>query len=183
MEVNMKTKKIALMVDEMYQVLELWYPYYRLKEAGFQVDLVAGEKNKEYKSKEGYPCLSTVSVREAKPDDYDCLIIPGGYAPDHMRADERIIRFVNKMVDKGKVIAAICHGGSLLCSTKTLKGKKATGYLTIKHDMINAGADYVDAECVVDGNLITSRKPDDLPAFCTKILHALTKTPVLSRVA
>ena len=118
------------MVDEMYQVLELWYPYYRLKEAGFQVDLVAGEKNKEYKSKEGYPCISTVSIRDAKPNDYDCLIIPGGYAPDHMRANKHIISFVNKMVDKGRVIAAICHGGSVLCSTKILNALTKSSVLS-----------------------------------------------------
>jgi protease I len=183
MEATMKTYKIALMVDDLYQTLELWYPYYRFKEEGYQVDLVAGEKNKEYHSKEGYPCVSTVSVREAKVDDYDCLVIPGGFAPDMMRRDEHVLRFVNAVVDRGKIIASICHGASVLCSTRILKGKKATGYIAIKDDITNAGATYVDSECVVDGKLITSRVPDDLPAFCSAVIKELAKIPVLSKAA
>jgi protease I len=183
MEVTMKTQKIALMVDDLYQTLELWYPFYRLKEEGYQVDFVAGEKGKEYHSKEGYPCVSTVSVREANVDDYDCVVIPGGFAPDMMRRDEHILRFVNTMVDRKKLIAAICHGASVLCSTRILKGKKATGYIAIKDDIRNAGADYVDSDCVIDGNLITSRVPDDLPVFCSAIVKELSRIPVLSKAA
>ncbi|MBA7617980.1 Protein/nucleic acid deglycase 2 [subsurface metagenome] len=101
------------------------------------------------------------------------MIVPGGYAPDFMRRDTEVIKFANDMVNAGKVIAAICHGGWLLCSTDVYRGKKATCFMAIKDDIKNAGAEYVDAECVVDGNLITSRKPDDLPAFCTAILEKL----------
>jgi len=171
----MAAKKIAIMVDEMYQVLEVWYPYYRLREGGFEVDLVAAEAKKEYHSKEGYPCISEISAEEANADDYDCMVVPGGFAPDYMRRCDDVIKFANDMVNAGKVIAAICHGGWLLCSTKVYKAKKATCFMAIKDDIKNAGAEYVDAECVVDGNLITSRKPDDLPAFCTAILKALAK--------
>jgi len=171
----MAAKKIAIMVDEMYQVLEVWYPYYRLKETGLDVDFVAGEAKKEYHSKEGYPCMSDISAKAANADDYDCMIVPGGFAPDFMRRNEEVVKFANDMVDAGKVIAAICHGGWLLCSTNVYKGKKATCFMAIKDDIKNAGAQYVDDECVVDGNLITSRKPDDLPAFCTAILKALGK--------
>jgi protease I len=169
----MATKKVAVMVDEMYQVLEVWYPYYRLKEMGLEVDFVAAESKKEYHSKEGYPCVSDVAAGQAGADDYDCMIVPGGFAPDFMRRSEDVIKFANDMVNAGKVIAAICHGGWLLCSTNIYKGKKATSFMAIKDDIKNAGAEYVDAECVVDDNLITSRKPDDLPAFCTAILRAL----------
>ncbi len=169
----MPEKKIAIMVDQMYQVLEVWYPYYRLCEEGLHVDFVAAEPKKEYLSKEGYPCLSTVSAGQVAAADYDCMIVPGGFAPDFMRRSNDVINFANDMVNAGKIIAAICHGGWLLCSTKIYKGKKATCFMAIKDDIINAGAQYVDAECVVDGNLITSRKPDDLPAFCTAILQAL----------
>jgi protease I len=169
----MKTKKIAIMVDEMYQVLEVWYPYYRLKEAGLKVDFVAAEAKKEYHSKEGYPCVSDVAAGQAGAADYDCMIVPGGFAPDFMRRSEDVIEFANDMVNAGKVISAICHGGWLLCSTNIYKGKKATCFMAIRDDIKNAGAEYVDAECVVDENLITSRKPDDLPAFCTAILKAL----------
>jgi protease I len=171
---KMAAKKAAIMVDEMYQVLEVWYPYYRLKEAGMKVNFVAAEAKKEYHSKEGYPCISAISVKEAKASDYDCMIVPGGFAPDFMRRSAEVINFANDMVNTGKIIAAICHGGWLLCSTKIFRGKKATCFMAIKDDIMNAGADYVDDECIVDGNLITSRKPDDLPAFCTAILDKLT---------
>ncbi len=163
------------MVAEQYQVLEVWYPYYRLVEAGFDCDFVAAEANRDYPSKEGYPCRSTVAAKNAKTADYDCMIIPGGFAPDFMRRSEDMIKFANDMVNTGKIIASICHGASLLCSTKMLKGKTATCYMAIRDDVINAGANYVDMECVMDGNLITSRKPDDLPAFCKAILKTLGK--------
>jgi deglycase len=169
----MATKKIAIMVDEMYQVLEVWYPYYRFREAGLQVNFIAAEAKKEYHSKEGYPCVSEIAAAEVGASDYDCMAVPGGFAPDFMRRNAEVIRFANEMVDAGKVIAAICHGGWLLCSTKAYKGKKATCFMAIKDDIINAGAEYLDAECVVDGKLITSRKPDDLPAFCQAVLDAL----------
>jgi protease I len=171
----MAVKKIAIMVDQMYQVLEVWYPYYRLREAGFEVNLVAAQAKKEYHSKEGYPCISEAAAGQVDADDYDCIIVPGGFAPDFMRRNADVIKFANDMVDKGRIIAAICHGGWLLCSTKVFKGKKATCFMAIKDDIINAGAEYLDAECIVDGNLITSRKPDDLPAFCKAILAALKK--------
>ncbi len=169
----MAAKKVAIMVDEMYQVLEVWYPYYRFIEAGLEVNLVAAEAKKQYHSKEGYPCVSGIAAGLARAGDYDCLVVPGGFAPDFMRRDAGVIKFANDMVGAGKVIAAICHGGWLLCSTEAYRGKKATCFMAIKDDIKNAGAEYIDAECVVDGNLITSRKPDDLPAFCTAILEAL----------
>lgn len=171
----MSVKKVAILVDEMYQVLEVWYPYYRFLEAGFQVNLVAAEAKKEYHSKEGYPCVSEIAAAQVDVRDYDCMLVPGGFAPDFMRRSVDVIKFANDMVDAGRVIAAICHGGWLLCSTKIYKGKKATCFMAIKDDIINAGAEYVDAECVVDGKLITARKPDDLPAFCTAVLRALGK--------
>jgi len=169
----MAGKKIAVLVDEMYQVTEVWYPYYRLIEAGFEVELVAAEAEKQYHSKEGYPCVSQIAASQADPGEYDCMVVPGGFAPDYMRRSTDVIDFANGMVNADKVIAAICHGGWLLCSTNIYKGKKATCFMAIKDDIENAGADYVDAECVVDGNLITSRKPDDLPAFCKAIMAAL----------
>jgi protease I len=169
----MSVKKIALMVDELYQVLEVWYPYYRFREAGLEVILIAAEARKTYPSKEGYPCVSDIAAAQARAADYDCMLVPGGFAPDFMRRSTEVIQFANDMVNAGKVIAAICHGGWLLCSTRAYEGRRATCFMAIKDDIINAGAEYVDAECVVDGNLITSRKPDDLPAFCTAILKAL----------
>ncbi len=169
----MAAKKIAILVDEMYQTLEIWYPYYRFKEADLEVNFVAAEADKEYHSKEGYPCISEVAANKGTAGDYDCMVVPGGFAPDFMRRSANVIAFANEMVNLDKVIAAICHGGWLLCSTKIYKGKKATCFMAIKDDIINAGAEYIDAECVVDGKLITSRKPDDLPAFCTAIMDSL----------
>ncbi|MFA5422453.1 MAG: type 1 glutamine amidotransferase domain-containing protein [Phycisphaerae bacterium] len=170
----MENKKIAIMVDQMYQCLEVWYPYYRLIEQGFECHFIAAEANQTYPSKEGYPCISHFAAGAVNPGDYDCMIVPGGFAPDFMRRSSTMIKFANQMVDSKKIVAAICHGGWLLCSTKAYKGKKATCFMAIKDDIINAGADYVDAECVVDGNLITSRKPDDLPAFCKAIIKVVT---------
>jgi protease I len=165
--------KAAIMVEQMYQTLEVWYPYYRLVEEGYEVDLVGPRADMQYPSKEGYPCVPDIAVKNANPQDYACMIVPGGFAPDFMRRSPETIDFANKMVDSGKIVAAICHGGWLLCSTKAFKGKKATCFMAIKDDIINAGAEYIDSECVADGNLITSRKPDDLPAFCKAILDML----------
>jgi protease I len=170
-----KSRKVAIMLAEQYQVLEVWYPYYRLKESGINCDFIAAEANREYPSKEGYPCRSTVAAKNARIEDYSCMIVPGGFAPDFMRRSDDMIKLANDMVHAGKIIAAICHGAWLLCSTKILKGKTATCFIALRDDVKNAGAKYVDEECVVDGNLITSRKPDDLPAFCEAILKALGK--------
>ncbi|MFA5252043.1 MAG: type 1 glutamine amidotransferase domain-containing protein [Phycisphaerae bacterium] len=170
-----KSKKVAIMLAEQYQVIEVWYPYYRLKEAGIDCDFIAAEANREYPSKEGYPCKSTVAAKNARIEDYSCMIVPGGFAPDFMRRSDDMIKLANDMVNAGKIVAAICHGPWLLCSTKILKGKTATCFMALRDDVKNAGAKYVDEECAVDGNLITSRKPDDLPAFCEAILKALGK--------
>ena len=170
-----KFRKVAIMLAEQYQVIEVWYPYYRLKESGIDCDFIAAEANREYPSKEGYPCKSTVAAKNARIEDYSCMIVPGGFAPDFMRRSDDMIKLANDMVNASKTIAAICHGPWLLCSTKILKGKTATCFMALRDDVKNAGAKYVDEECVVDGNLITSRKPDDLPAFCVAILKALGK--------
>jgi protease I len=170
-----KNKRVAIMIAEQYQVTEVWAPYYRFREAGIVCDFVAVEANKDYPSKEGYPCRSTVAAKNAKAADYDCMLVPGGFAPDFMRRNNDMLRFANDMVNADKIIAAICHGAWLLCSTKIYKGKTATCYFSVRDDIKNAGAKYVDEECVVDGNLITARKPDDLPAFCSAILKALGK--------
>jgi protease I len=161
------------MLDQEYQELEVWYPYYRLGEEGVEVIRVAGESGRSYPSKLGYPCTSDAAAAEADAASFDAVIVPGGWCPDYMRRDESMIRFVQAAADAGILLAAICHGGWMLCCTGALKGKRATSFMAIKHDMINAGADWVDEEVVVDGNVITSRKPDDLPAFCRAILDKL----------
>ncbi|MGD0336790.1 MAG: type 1 glutamine amidotransferase domain-containing protein [Candidatus Omnitrophota bacterium] len=162
-------KKVAVLVEEQYQVLEVWYPYLRLREEGIETVLV-GTGKKEYKSKDGYQAIEEISIQEADTDDFDGVVIPGGWAPDFLRRNPRVNNFVRQMHEKGKIVAAICHAGWVLASAGVLKGKKATCFSAIKDDLINAGADYIDKEVVVDGNLITSRNPYDLPAFCREII-------------
>jgi protease I len=181
---ELKGKRAAVLVEEMYQELEVWYPVYRLREAGCQVALVGPEAGETYPSKHGYPAKSDKAAREVSADDFDLLVIPGGYAPDHMRRCEPMIRLVSTMAEQGKPVAAICHGAWMLCSTQALKGRKATCFFAIKDDVINAGAKYVDAEVVRDGNLITSRKPDDLPAFMQALIQAAHEAkPALAKAA
>lgn len=165
-------KKVAVLVEDQYQVLEAWYPYLRLREEGIDTIFV-GTGKKEYKSKEGYPAVEELNIKGAKSEDFDAVVIPGGYAPDILRRNSQINNFVSEMFKKGKVVAAICHAGWVLVSSGVLKGKKVTGFSAIKDDLINAGAEYFDREVVVDGNLITSRNPYDLPAFCREIINKL----------
>lgn len=165
-------KKIAVLVEDNYQVLEVWYPYFRLREAGIKTVLV-GTGKKEYKSKEGYPAEQELSIKEAKTGDFDGVVIPGGYAPDILRRYKEVNDFVNSLCKENKLIAAICHAGWVLVSAGVLEGRKATCFSAIKDDLVNAGAKYSDEEVVVDGNLITSRKPDDLPVFCREIIKFL----------
>lgn len=165
-------KKAAVLVEDQYQVLEVWYPYLRLREEGMDTIFV-GTGKKEYKSKEGYPAVEELNIKGAKAEDFDAVVIPGGYAPDILRRNSQINNFVSEMFKKDKVVAAICHAGWVLVSAGVLKGKKVTGFSAIKDDLINAGAEYFDREVVVDGNLITSRNPYDLPAFCREIINKL----------
>ncbi len=167
-------KRIALLVAEDYQELEVWYPYYRLIEEGADVVRVGAKAGVTYPSKLGYPCPSDAAAGEVSAGDFDAVVIPGGWAPDFMRRSQDVIGFVQDAAKADKIMAAICHGGWMLCCTDALRNRRATSFMAIKHDMINAGADWVDEECVVDGNLITARKPDDLPAFCVAIIDALT---------
>jgi len=168
-------KKIAVLVEDAYQVLEVWYPYLRLKEAGFSPLFVGTGRKKEYLSKEGYPVTEEVSIARCKKMDFDAIVIPGGYAPDRLRRYDAINDFVKRAYENGKLIASICHGGWVLCSAGILRGKTVTGFFAIKDDLVNAGARYVDKPLVVDGTLITSRKPEDLPAFCAALITMLKK--------
>lgn len=170
---ELQGKRAAVLVEQQYQEMEVWYPVYRLREAGCKVTLVGPEAGQTYPSKLGYPAKSDKAARDVSADDFDLLVVPGGYSPDHMRRCEPMVRLASTMAEQGKVVAAICHGPWLLCSTQALKGRRATCFFSIKDDVINAGATYVDAEVVRDRNLITSRKPDDLPAFLQAIVQAV----------
>ncbi len=176
---ELKGKRVAIFVDAIYQEMELWYPLYRLQEAGAEVVVIAAKAGQTYTSKLGYPCTSQKAYDEVNARDFDGLIIPGGYAPDHMRRHAKALQFVKEMNDQGKLIAAICHAGWVLCSAHgMLKGRRATSFFAIKDDMVNAGARWEDAEVVIDGNLVTSRKPDDLPAFCRACVEVLAHAAV-----
>ena len=167
--------RVAILAETLYEDLELWYPYYRLREAGADVFVVGSGSAETYQSKHGYPVTVDAEADTVTASQFDCVIIPGGYSPDHMRRHPGMVKLVREAHEQGKVVAAICHGPWVLCSTQALKGKKATCFFAIKDDVINAGATYVDQEVVRDGNLITSRKPDDLPAFVKTITEALDR--------
>ena len=169
---NLHGKKIAILLETYYEDPEFWYPYYRFMEAGAEVVVIAPEVG-EYKSKCGYPAVSDLAARDAQPSQFDAIIIPGGYSPDYMRRSKEMISFLKKAYSLGKIIAAICHGPWMLVSIDALKDRNATSYFSIKDDMVNSGAKYVDKPVVRDGNIITSRVPSDLPAFCREIINAL----------
>jgi protease I len=180
---ELQGKRAAILIEQQYQEMEVWYPLYRLREAGCKVTVVGPEAGQTYPSKLGYPAKSDKAAKDVTANDFDLVVIPGGFAPDFIRRTEAMIRLVSDMAEKGKIVAAICHGPWVLCSTQALKGRKATCFFAIKDDVMNAGANYVDAEVVRDGNLITSRKPDDLPAFMQAIFQAVKETkPALAGV-
>ena len=168
----MSKGKVAILVENDYQDLEVWVPIYRLREEGYET-VVVGTGATEYRSKHGYPIQARVRASDAKSDDFLGVVIPGGWAPDRLRQNEGVLKLVRELFEKRRVVASICHGGWVLASAGIVRGRRLTAYQAIRDDMIHAGAEFVDQEVVVDGNLITSRKPDDLPAFCREIIGAL----------
>jgi protease I len=172
---RLEGKRIAILAENMYQEMELWVPYYRLREEGAEVKVVGAGGATSYTSKHGYPVSVDVQAEQVRAVEFDAVVVPGGYAPDMMRRHAAMVQLVREAAQQGKVVAAICHAGWMLVSAGILKGRQATSFFSIKDDLVAAGADWKDAEVVVDGNLITSRKPDDLPAFCRAIVAALGK--------
>jgi protease I len=165
--------KVAILAENFYEDMELQYPLYRLKEEGHQVVLVGTEKGVTYKGKHGYPTVSETASKDVKASDFDLILIPGGYSPDHMRRCAATVDLVKQADKAGKWLAAICHGPWMMASCCDLKGKKVTSFMSIKDDLTNAGAVFVDAEVVVDHNLITSRTPKDLIPFTLAMIQAL----------
>lgn len=168
-------KKVLILVEDLFNEFEFVYPFYRFQEAGYAVDIAGPTAKATYRGKSGLPIETTVAVGEVRVGDYAAVVIPGGYAPDRMRRQKPFVGVAAKAAQQGLVIAAICHGASLLIDAGLLRGRKATGAAAIVTDIKNAGATYVDAEVVVDGKLVTSRKPEDLPAFCRETLRLLQK--------
>jgi protease I len=167
-------KKVLIIAADMFEDTELLVPYYRLKEEGVDVT-VASLRRGTIKGKHGYDVKVDTSVKDMDPEDYDALVIPGGKAPATLRKDENVIAATRHFFDKMKPVAAICHGPQILISAGLLKGRNATCYRRVREELKGAGGLYVDSEVVVDGNLVTSRQPGDLPAFMREFLKKLNK--------
>jgi protease I len=168
-------KKIVILVDNLYQEMEVWYPYYRFKEAGATVLYAGASAGATYTSKLGYPAKADISYDQLAPADFDGVVAPGGFAPDYIRRHATAMKFVKECDAQNKLVAAICHGPWVLCSAGVLQGRRVTSFFAIKDDVVNAGARWEDSEVVVDRNLVTSRKPDDLPAFCRESINVLLR--------
>lgn len=175
MEVCMKLKgkKVAILVEDMFNIYEFWYPYYRLLEEGGTVTVVGSGRKHQFTGKPATEVKANVAAADVSAADFDGVIIPGGYAPDMMRRHPAMVKLVADAVSSGKMVASICHAGWMLCSAGVLKGRKVTSFFAIKDDMANAGAAWVDEPVVVDKNLVTSRTPDDLPFFMPAVINVL----------
>lgn len=163
-------KKFIVLAEEMVNDQEFWYPYYRLQEAGAKVTVVGSGSADRYTGKAGTKIEVNAAADQISLDEYDGVVIPGGYAPDRMRRYPAMLHLVKRLFEKGKLVAAICHAGWVLVSAGILKDRNVTSYIAIKDDLVNAGANWMDDEVVVDGNLVTSRTPADLPAFMRAII-------------
>ena len=175
---ELQGKRVAILAENQYEDLELWYPLFRLREAGADVFVVGTGTADTYTSKHGYPIKVDAEADTVDASQFDLIVIPGGYAPDLMRRSPAMVGLVRQAHEQGKLIAAICHAGWMLCSANIIRGRTVTGFRSIKDDLVNAGAQYVDQEVVQDGNLITSRTPADLPAFLREIIGALSEARV-----
>ena len=179
-------KNVAVVTDSLYEDLEVWYPTIRLREAGAQVKVLSTHPaGTVIKSEHGYDVKVDDSIADASADDFDAVILPGGMAPDELRRHDVVLRFLTDAYNQNKVIASICHGPQLLISAGLIRGRKMTCVDSIKADLINAGVNYVDEEVVRDGNLISSRTPEDLPAFGREIVsvmaHEQTEAPMIQK--
>jgi protease I len=178
---DLNGKKIAFLATDMFEQVELEEPWKAIEETGAEIELVSLEEGEiqgfdHYDKADMFPVDRT--VEDASAEDYDALVLPGGVGnPDTLRAEEKAVQFVRDFVEAGKPVAAICHAPWLLVEAGVVRGRKLTSYESIKTDVRNAGGNWVDEKVVVDGNIVTSRSPDDLPAFNEKLLEALAKTP------
>ncbi len=168
-------QKVVVLAEDMYEDLELWYPVLRLREEGAEVVIAGTGSSISYTGLKGYPLTVDATVDQVSAQEVDAVVVPGGYAPDKLRRYPDVLRLVREVYEQGKVVAAICHAPWVLVSAGILKGKRVTCFYAIADDVRNAGADRVDAEVVRDGNIITSRQPSDLGAFCREIIGALTE--------
>lgn len=169
---QIENKRIAILIADYFDEIEFWYPYYRMQEAGAKVTVIGPERS-IYKGKNGMTFKAEVGIEHAKVDNYDAVIIPGGFAPDYLRREPEVVDFVRRINEQSKTCAAICHGPWLFASANILRNRIVTSFHSIKDDMVNAGAYWIDQNVVLDGHLITSRNADDLPVFCHAIIDQL----------
>ena len=167
----------VVLVENLYQELELWTPLFRLREAGANALTVAPSAEAVYASKLGYPVKADLAINEIDASQLDAVIVPGGFAPENFRRTPAILDLVRKVHAQGSLVAAICHAGWVLASSGLAKGRRVTCVALIKDDVINAGGNYVDEAVVQDGNLITSRLPSDLPVWSAAIVKYLKEHP------
>ena len=168
-----EVKRILAFVGDVYEDLELWYPKLRLEEEGWRVIVAGLEADTEYKGKNGYPCISDMALHDVDANQFDALLIPGGFMPDKLRRHEKVKQVTREFNEKNQPIGFICHAGWICISAGIIAGRRATSTIGIKDDMINAGCDWVDEPLVVDGNLISSRTPIDLPVFAKALVDRI----------
>ena len=166
-------KRILTLVDDVYEDLELWYPKLRLEEEGWRVVVAGPEAGRAYTGKHGYPCVAEAALAAMRAADFDALLLPGGFAPDRLRRDPHVLDLTRAFDAARKPLAFICHAGWICISAGILKGRRATSTVGIKDDMSNAGALWTDEALVVDGHLISSRTPQDLPVFAKALVERL----------
>jgi protease I len=171
--VDLEGQRVAILAENYYEDMELWYPLLRLRAAGAEVRVVGMPGVAVYHSKHDYPVKVDAPIDEVSADDFDAVIVPGGYAPDYMRRRQPMLDLVRGVFERHGVVAFICHAGWVPISAGIVRGKRVTSVSAIKDDLVNAGAEWVDEEVVQDANLISSRGISDLPAFCEKIITVL----------
>ncbi len=174
------TASVLILNGDDYEDLELHYPRLRLIEAGFQAMVIGAAASAQHRGKHGYPSRNDAAITEVNADDFAGIVLPGGWMPDKLRRDARVLELVRAFERSSKLIASICHGPWIAISAGVVRGKAYTGSLGIKDDLVNAGARFVDASVVIDGHHVSSRKPDDLPDFMAACLRVLGK-PLTSR--
>lgn len=166
-------KRVLMFVDDVYEDLELWYPKLRLEEAGAQVIVAGPQADQTYAGKHGYPCRSDAAIADMDAEAFDGLVIPGGFAPDRLRRDPKVLDLTRRIHEAGKLMAHICHAGWIPISANIMRGYRCTSTPGIKDDLVNAGATWVDQPLVIDRNQVSSRRPGDLPDFMRGVLEVL----------
>lgn len=170
---RLQNRRIAVFVEEGFEDLEFWVTVMRLREEGAQVTIVGSEANKTVRGKNALTAKSQVAAKDVKADDFDAVVVPGGWAPDKLRRDPAVTNLVREVYAQNKIVGLICHAGLVGISAGIVKGHRATGSLGIKDDLINAGAQWVEEPAFRDGNIVWGRVVADIPAFCRELVKAI----------